>query len=114
MPTDRRKEPRPEPTKEGRDRFRKAKTKSWSDVFQGLNIEHELETTNSDKSGKKSETPDSMEQFHSKKTNNLKAMQAKGKQKHQHRDSKVAGKGIRADKPIERVEAHEIKRVEER
>ena len=37
----------------------KAQTKTWSHVVKVLKIEDELETTNSDKSGNESETPDS-------------------------------------------------------
>ena len=49
-----RNEPKPETTERGEGRAkngRKARTKTWSDVVKGLEIEDELKTSNSDKSG---------------------------------------------------------------
>ena len=44
----------------------KAKTRTWSDVVKGMNIEDELETTNSDNSMNESGATDLVEQFDSK------------------------------------------------
>ena len=48
-----RNEPKPKTAEQGGDRFREAKTKTWSDMVKGLKIDDELETTNSDKSVKR-------------------------------------------------------------
>ena len=45
----------------------------WSDVVKGLKIEDELETTNSDKSWNKSESPDLEEVLDSEELDQLKA-----------------------------------------
>ena len=72
----------------------KAKTKTWSEVVKGLWIEDELKTTNSNESGNKSETTDSVRMFDSETPNQLKAMQRKGQYKrHQYHNSKGAKKG---------------------
>ena len=52
---------------------KKARTKTWSDVVQGLK-EDKLETTNSDKSGNESETADLVEKFDLREPNHMKAM----------------------------------------
>ena len=53
-------------------------TQTWSDVVKGLEIEDELETTKSDKSGIGSETADSVEQFDSEEPKQLKAKRMRG------------------------------------
>ena len=50
-----------EPTKKGEGKAKKIETQTWADVVKGLKIKDKLETTNSDKSGNKSETADPIE-----------------------------------------------------
>ena len=64
---------------------------------KGLKIEHELETTNSDKSRDGLETNDSVRMFDSEMPNQLKANWKEGQHKRgQHHDNKGAGKRCRS------------------
>ena len=55
------------------------RTKTWLNVVKGLEMDEELETTDSDKSGNGSEISDSVEKFDSDEPNHLKAKRTKGK-----------------------------------
>ena len=72
----------------------KAKTETWSDLVKGLKTKDELKIANSNERENQSEKADSVWRFDSEMPNQLKAKPKKGQQKrHQHRDSKEAGKG---------------------
>ena len=60
---------------------KKANTKTCSDVVKGLENEDELETTNSDRNGNKSETADSFGMFDSETLNQLEAERKEGQRK---------------------------------
>ena len=83
---------------EGSSRRKEPKSaEHWGDEAnkgENAKIEEELETANSDKSEDESNTANSVRMFDSETPNQLKAKRKKGQQKrHQHRDSKEAGKG---------------------
>ena len=81
---------------------KKANTKTWFDVVKGLKTEDELEKANSDESGNKSETTDSVRMFDSEMPNERKAKWRKGSRKRrQYRDNKGAKKG-RTRKQVDR------------
>ena len=85
----------------------KAEKKTWSDVVKGVEIEDELETTNS------GENKSELEMFDSDITNRLRAKQRKGQQKwHQHQNNKEDEKGHISRQADQRVEACRIERVE--
>ena len=72
-----------------------------------LEIEDELETTNSDKSGNGSEKSDLVEPFDSQEPNQLKVKRSKRHQKNQGK-VKWSTRALREDKPTEKVETHGI------
>ena len=74
---------------------RKTRTQTWSNVVKGLKKEDELETANSDKRGNGLKTTDSVEQFDSEESNQLKFKRSKMQQKkRQHRDIEGTDKGL--------------------
>ena len=99
--------------KDRADRKREAKTRTWSDVVKVLEIEDELETTNSDKSGNGSEKSDLVEPFDSQEPNQLKVKRSKRHQKNQGK-VKWSTRALREDKPTEKVETHGIGGVKKR
>ena len=66
--------------KDKTNRKKKARTKTWSDVVEGLK-EEEFETTNSDKRGNELRTIDSTEDFDSGESNHMEAKRTRGQRK---------------------------------